>query len=83
MVADTKKVQTLINHMADAIEAGRAAEAIRDAYILASPDVTGTPLEGNVTAVNTWLTGFISSLNDPVAQALVDARVSTHTGKAL
>lgn len=83
MVADTKKVQTLINRMADAIEAGREAEAIKDAYAAANPDVTGTPLEGNLPAVNIWLTNFIAVLNDPVAQSFIDERVPTHTGDAL
>ena len=39
MVADTKKVQTLINRMADVVEVGRSAEAIKDAYVAANPDV--------------------------------------------
>lgn len=83
MVADTKKVQTLINRMADAIEAGREAEVIKDAYTAANPSVVGTPLEGNLPAVNTWLTGFIAVLNDPVAQAFIDEKVPTHSGDAL
>jgi len=83
MVADTKKVQTLINHMADAIESGRASETIRGAFITANPSVVGTPLEGNLAAVNAWLTKFIADLNDPVAQGFVNARVPSHRGKAL
>ena len=83
MVADTKKVQTLINHMADAVEAGRAAEVIRYAFIAANPSVIGTPLEGNLSAVNTWLTSFITDLNDPVAQGFINARIASHRGEAL
>ncbi len=83
MVADTKKVQTLINRMADVVEVGRSAETIKDAYVAANPDVTGTPLEGNVAAVNTWLTDFMTILNDPIAQGLIDARVPSHKGDAL
>lgn len=83
MAADTKKVQTLINRMGKAILAGRDAEAIRDAYIAANPDITGTPLEGNIAAINSWLTNFIAVLNDPVAQTFIDNSVPSHRGKAL
>lgn len=83
MVADTKKVQTLINRMAEAIEDGRKAEAVRDAYTAAQPDVTGTPLEGNLPAVDSWLSDFIAILNHPVAQGFIDAKVDSHRGSAL
>lgn len=83
MVADAKKVQTLINRMAEAIGEGRDAESIRDAYIAANPSIIGTPLEGNLPEVNSWLTDFITILNHPIAQAFIDAKVSSHRGGAL
>jgi len=83
MVADTKKVQTLINRMAEAVEEGRKAELVKDAYVIANPSVLGTPLEGNLPAINSWLTDFITILNSPVAQSFIDAKISSHRGDAL
>lgn len=83
MVADTKKVQSLINEMADIVEVGREAEAIKASYIAAAPDVTGTPLEGNIAAVNTWLNSLSAIMSDPIAQGFIDAKVQSHRGDAL
>lgn len=83
MVADTKKVQTLINRMADVVEKMRDAETIKAAYIAAAPDITNTPLEGNIAAVNAWLSDLTDLANSPVAQGFIDAKVPSHRGEAL
>ncbi len=55
MVADTKKVQTMVNVAGQQAQIVRDAvaqiKAVRVAFQTHNPDVTGTPLEGNVTAV--------------------------------
>lgn len=85
MVADTKKVQTLINRTADVLVVIKSLEAIKDTYTNANPPISviGTPLEGNIAAVNTLLNDLMALANGPVAQGLLDAYVPTHTGDAL
>lgn len=87
MVADAKKVQTLINLAASAAEVIQQQRdvlaTVRDLYQTAAPDVTGTPLEGNLAAVNAWMNSVAAVADDPVANALIAAKVPTHRGKAL
>ena len=87
MVADAKKVQTLLNLAADAAEAIRLQrdilETVRALYVTANPNITGTPLEGNLAAISTWLDDVKAVADDPVVDGLIAARVPTHRGKAL
>lgn len=87
MTADTKKVQTLINRLADHADAVKAAsddlEALRILYQVANPDVTGTPLDGNLVAVNTWINDLTTLANSATATGMIAARVPSHRGKAL
>lgn len=80
---DTKKVQSLINAAAVAIEEARKLEAIRTKYIAASPSVTGTPLQGKLTLLNKFLGDLDTLLNSEAANLLVDNKVASHRGKAL
>ena len=80
---DTKKVQTLINAAAVAIEEARKLETIRTKYTAASPSVTGTPLQGKLTTLNKFLNDLNTLLNSEAANLLVDNKVKSHRGKAL
>lgn len=83
MVADTKKVQTLINRMSDVVECMREARAIKDAYLAANPSVAGTPLEGNLAAVNAWMNDLFAVADSPIAQSFINNNVPSHRGDAL
>lgn len=87
MVADTKKVQSLIN--AAAISA-RDLQAIADnledlrmRFQTQAVDPVDTPLEGNVTAVNNWITSIRAVADDPVTAGMIAAEVPSHRGEAL
>lgn len=87
MVADTKKAQTLINAAAEEAEKIQAAAArlagLRSLYQTANVDPTGTPLDGNVAAVSSWISSVQSVAASPVADAMIAAKVPTHLGDAL
>jgi hypothetical protein len=83
MAQDTKKVQTLVNEAAVAIEAARKISSVRAKYVTANPSVSGTPLQGNGAAINQWLDDFEALLADPVADLFVSNKVASHRGKAL
>ena len=54
---DSKKVQSMINHVGWAIQNMRTEmikiQTIKTKFTTANPDITGTPLDGKVTALNT------------------------------
>jgi hypothetical protein len=87
MVADSKKVQTMINVAADEVTTIREAlvrlQAIKIKFQTANPDVSGTPLEGNVTALNNALTDLQTEADRTIWTQLIAARVPSHRGKAL
>ena len=87
MVADTKKVQTMINICADQAQIVRAAIArmlaVRVAFATHNPDVTGTPLEGNVATVNQAITDLNAEANKSIWDAMIAAKVPSHRGKAM
>ncbi len=88
---DTKKVQTLVNVAGQTVERMRTDMAIllavRVAFQAANPDVTGTPLEGNLALVNAAIDALDAALNSPPHQAVWDgmiaAIVPTHLNDAL
>lgn len=86
-VSDSKKVQTIINRAADEMIAIRAAlvrfQATKALFVAANPSVTGTPLEGNVTALNTALTALQAEADKAIWTGLIAARVPSHRGEAL
>lgn len=91
MVADTKKCQTMINVMADQAQAARSAlstmKTVRDLFNAHNPDVTGTPLEGNLSYINTAIndldTALNSGANKTVWDEMIAAYVPSHRSKAL
>lgn len=87
MVADSKKVQTMINVAADELTTIREAlgrlQVIKTKFQTANPDVSGTPLEGNVTALNNALTDLQTEADRTIWTQLIAARVPSHRGKAL
>lgn len=83
MPADSKKVQTVINKMADVVERMRDAQVIRDAFIAANPSITGTPLQGKGPAVRAWLDELLAVANSPIAQGFIDNKVPSHRGVSL
>ena len=69
-IADTKKVQTMINILAEAAEEARAAvakmKAVRTKFQTHNPSVAGTLLEGNVAAVNSALNALDAEMSKTV-----------------
>lgn len=87
MVADTKKVQTMINRTALAMQKVREGvsemEEVKALFQTANPDVTGTPLDGNITAVNTALTSLKAESDKDIWSTMIAAIVPSHRGEAL
>jgi len=87
MVAAAKQVQSLVNIVAlDAKEIKAISArltALRTLYQAASPNVTGTPLQGNLTALNAWIDSVNTAAAAVVTQTMIDAYVPTHKGDAL
>lgn len=87
-VADTKKVQTMINIMAQAKQACDAQLAImltvRSAYQTTNPDITGTPLaNGNAAKLNNLVSQLETLLSHVDWLIVTNNVVPTHEGKAL
>ena len=87
MASDKKKVQSLINLIADEVELIQGAtdrlEALRTKYVAQSVDATGTPLDGNVTAVSNWIDDVRTVADAAIATGFIQHRVPTHRGTAL
>jgi len=89
-LSDAKKVQTMINITAKNIIAVRAAiesmKDVRTVFTTIDPDVTGTPLEGNVDAVNTALNNLdtlVNSTNAAVWDGMIAAHIDSHREESL
>ena len=86
-ISDKKKVQTMINIMAEQALEIRASvdkmKAVRVAFQAHSPDVTGTPLDGQVVALNTALNDLETEINSVVWDGVIAAIVPTHKNNAL
>jgi len=86
-ISDNKKAYALINAMAQ--EAARIKlaatrlKAIRTLYQDQSVDPTGTPLDGNVTAVSGWIDDVDDVATATVANAMIAAEVPSHGTHAL
>ena len=87
MTADTKKVQTMVNIVAEESQKCRAARdkilAVRAAFQAINPSVAGTPLQGNLAAVNSFIDDLDALLNRAVVDGIIDAYVPSHRGKAI
>lgn len=81
-----KKIQTLVNRCARAAQQLRATaddlESYRDMYVAAGLDPAGTPLDGNVPAVNAWIAAVRAAADSPVAGAMIGAFRAGHTEEA-
>ncbi len=82
-ISDKKRVQTFINLLASTIEEVRGLSDLRTLWISVNPDVTGTPLDGNVGATNTLVNDLLTLANSATADTIVAAKVDSHRNKAL
>ena len=77
MAGDTKKTQSLINAAAVAARDLQAIatkmEGLRTKFQNQAVDPTGTPLAGNVTAVNNWITAIRAVADDAVTAGMIAA----------
>lgn len=84
---DTKKAQSLINHVGWEIEKMRAGMAkiiaYKDMYVAQGVDPTGTPLDGNEAVLLSKVTDLNTELQRPVFDVLIAAIVPSHRGTAL
>ena len=87
MVADVKKVQTMINVVADELSVIKAAmarlENIRARFTAANPSTVGTALQGNKAVLNMALTSLVTAVGNPVWNAVINAKIDSHEGRAL
>lgn len=87
MVADTKKCQTLINICAEKVleltAIATRLESLRTAYQVQSVDPTGTPLDGHVAQVSTWIDAVRAVADSAVANGFIANVVPTHRNQAL
>lgn len=89
-VADTKKVQSMVNIAAEQGEIIRAAiQTLLDTkaiFVTIDPDVTGTPLEGQTGNLNNIINNIDTLVNvtdKAIWDELIAAKVPSHRGKAL
>ena len=86
-LSDKKKVQTMVNVAGQQMEIIRNAVAVIDtvktAFQAINPDVTGTPLDGNVSALNTAFTLLKAESDKTLWTGLMGAIVESHRNKAL
>ena len=86
-LADSKKVQTMINVLAASVEEVRDAvarmKAVRVKFQTHNPSVVGTPLEGNVAAVNSALNALDAEVSKALWTQLIAAKVPSHRNRAL
>ena len=86
-LSDKKKVQTMINiagqQMQIILDAVTTIETMKTAFTTINPDVTGTPMEGNKTALNNALTSLRTEVDGAVWAGLIGAIVPSHRNKAL
>ena len=86
-VADTKKVQTMINIV------GQQAQIIRDAvqtmkdvrttFNAVNPDTTGTPLDGKAAIVSNAINDLDTEASSAVWAQMIAAIVPSHRNEAL
>ena len=86
-LADTKQVQTMINIAAEQIVIMRAAAStlqdVKDAFLAASPDVTGTVLAGCTASLNSNLNDLQTEIDQNIWTELIAAHVPSHRNEAL
>ena len=84
---DKMKCQSLINVYAIQMEIVRNAVVTmnntRDLFVIADPDTTGTPLEGNLVTLSSALDALKAEVEKSIWKQLIAAKVPSHRGKAL
>ncbi len=87
MVADTKRCQTFINVVAEEMARIRVAmdkiTEYRAKFQTANPSVAGTPLSGNVAALNNAYVGLKNEVDKVIWTELIAAQAMTHRNNAL
>ena len=86
-IADSKKVQTMINVLADEAEIIQASiarmKSVRDRFNTANPVTDRTILDSNLTNINNGITALDTEVSKQLWTDLIDNRVSTHRSKSL
>ena len=86
-IADTKKVQTMINIVGQQAviirNAVTAMEAVRTTFNSVNPDTTGTPLDGQTAAVSAAINAMRTEADKAVWTAMIAAIVPSHRNEAL
>ena len=86
-IADKKKVQTLVNVMGKQMQIMRGAlvamQSVKTKFDMANPNVIGTSLPGNVSALNGALSALQDAVNKNIWTQIIAANVPTHRNKAL
>jgi len=82
-IADSKKIQTMINVVArQALELQRidaVLDAVRDAWTAVDPDPTGTPLDGQLAQVVAWAEEVKAAANNAAVAGLIAAARPGHS----
>ena len=86
-VPDTKKCADFVNIIATTMLAMRAEyaalTALRATFVSVNPSVTGTPLQGKVSALNTAYTALGTAVNDTAWDSIIAAYVPSHLNNSL
>ena len=86
-IADTKKVQTMLNIVGQQAQIVRDAvatmKAVRTAFNTINPDTTGTPLEGNEVIVSNAINDLDTEISKAVWTQMIAAIVPSHKNDAL
>lgn len=86
-IADSKKVQSMVNVVGQQAEIIRAAvqamKDIRTAFNAINPDTTGTPLAGNEAAVSGAIDVLDTEANKAVWTQMIDAVIPSHPNNLL
>ena len=88
-LSDRKRAMTLNNVLAREAQKLQAIAAklndIKARYDAATPPIvtTGTVLQGNLTAINAWLTSVNSAANAAIVATIISNVSPTHGGDAI
>ena len=86
-IADKKKAQTFINVSAACVVQLKAIatrlEDLRTIWQAQTPDATGTPLDGHVAQISTWIDAVRAVSDSAVPNGLLAEVVPSHRNLAL
>ena len=82
-IADSKKVQHLIDVMAEEVRKLDAVKTrlqeVRTAFTTHNPSVSGTPVDGHVSDVSAWIDSVAAVAGNVVATTIAGNESSHHT----